>query len=429
LRLYGEPPGEATWDDPSRYLKERFLGIFDIPKYSSDKFANSLSNSGVPASKAKTPNKAQFELKQRWQAAVHLLLDDGKADVELSKMMFSPVDTPSPESHLKRLGRPTSDSPLSDSDSPTPSTSALPAKKRGRGKKPASRRRQSISSLPAPSTISKSSRASSLNEEAFMDPGPDHLLEIPGERVFAKWTANPPYWPARIKEYIPAEAPGQPGLYHLEFCDRQEKRVPRTRFVYEHDKDFTTVKLGQLVSDSLLAAEARGDDMSPDASSLARSYPEEDADMPFPEPTLPPPSPFHEESMHVQVSYILPVLASIVSGTFPTRTSHDDFFAGEREREAVKSQKHLRGEMLEKEKHAMERCLKRWLFGSTREVLRSVDELQDDDDEAVYGTEAKTSVEHDAPSISFGLPGGDDFNRLSRVNRITVCAFRASFKI
>jgi hypothetical protein len=119
-----------------------------------------------------------------------------------------------------------------------------------------------------------------------------------------------------------------------------------------------------LQTQALLDAETFGDESSVSPFGLGRvDAASSDDSGPIPEPALPPPGKFTELPMRKQIGYVLPVLSAILRGDYPTSTLHNAFFAGERSRTEVVATKHLRGEMLEAEKRAMEHEVKKWLFG------------------------------------------------------------------
>jgi hypothetical protein len=126
-----------------------------------------------------------------------------------------------------------------------------------------------------------------------------------------------------------------------------------------------------LQTQALLDAETVGDESSVSPFGLGRGdmFSIDDGG-PIPEPVLPPPAKFTELPMRKQIGYVLPVLSSILRGDYPTLTLHNAFFAGERSRTEAVAMKHLRGEMLEAEKRAMESEVKKWLFGRRDMQLR-----------------------------------------------------------
>jgi hypothetical protein len=82
---------------------------------------------------------------------------------------------------------------------------------------------------------------------SFIDPGPDPMLNIPGERVFARVSnSRRECWPAMITGYIPATAPGRRGKYGILFFDGVRKIVNRTLFYTSFDDGFSTCKVAIL---------------------------------------------------------------------------------------------------------------------------------------------------------------------------------------
>ena len=60
-------------------------------------------------------------------------------------------------------------------------------------------------------------------DENWSPPGPDPLLEIPGERVLAREKRNKTeFWPARILSYIPPAKSTEQPKYHVQYLDNSE---------------------------------------------------------------------------------------------------------------------------------------------------------------------------------------------------------------
>jgi len=81
----------------------------------------------------------------------------------------------------------------------------------------------------------------------FIDPGPDPMLNIPGEGVFARVNnSRTEHWPATITEYIPSTSPRRRGKYSIVFFDKVKKNVDRTLFYTSLDDGFSTCKVTPL---------------------------------------------------------------------------------------------------------------------------------------------------------------------------------------
>jgi len=79
---------------------------------------------------------------------------------------------------------------------------------------------------------------------SFVDPGPDPMLNIPGERVFARINnSRTEHWPAIITGYVPSTTPGRQGKYTTVFFDKVKKNVDRALFFTSLDDGFSTCKV------------------------------------------------------------------------------------------------------------------------------------------------------------------------------------------
>ena len=79
---------------------------------------------------------------------------------------------------------------------------------------------------------------------SFIDPGPDPMLTIPGERVFSRVNnSRTEHWPAIITGYVPSTAPTRRGKYDIMFFDKVKKSVDRTLFYTSLDDGFSTCKV------------------------------------------------------------------------------------------------------------------------------------------------------------------------------------------
>jgi hypothetical protein len=120
------------------------------------------------------------------------------------------------------------------------------------------------------------------------------------------------------------------------------------------------LQLGTLDTDQALADDGESDVDAADEDVT------DDAPLVLLPATLPPPDPFHGAPVGVQFAYLTPVLSALVSGTYPVPSLHAEFFGGDAARRTLARRKHLRGELFEHEKRALERAVYAWLFGSAR---------------------------------------------------------------
>ena len=80
---------------------------------------------------------------------------------------------------------------------------------------------------------------------SFVDPGPDPMLNIPGERVFARVNnSRTEHWPAIITGYVPSTTPMRRGKYCIMFFDKVKKNVNRALFYTSLDEGFSICKVG-----------------------------------------------------------------------------------------------------------------------------------------------------------------------------------------
>lgn len=78
----------------------------------------------------------------------------------------------------------------------------------------------------------------------LIDPGPDPMLNIPGESVFARVNnSRTEYWPAMVTGYVPATVSRQRGKYSILFFDGVGKNVHRSLFYTSLDDGFSTCKV------------------------------------------------------------------------------------------------------------------------------------------------------------------------------------------
>lgn len=75
-------------------------------------------------------------------------------------------------------------------------------------------------------------------------------------------------------------------------------------------------------------------------------------------------APHQMQHMSDQLPYIVPIMQAILAGTYkPARSAHDDFMAGGSRRDALLRSRCAYGDLTQRQKHALERVLKAWVFG------------------------------------------------------------------
>jgi hypothetical protein len=78
----------------------------------------------------------------------------------------------------------------------------------------------------------------------FVDSGPDPMLTIPGEKVFARVNnSRTEYWPAMVTSYVPGTAARRRGKYKIVFFDGAKRNVNRSLFYSSFDDGFSTCKV------------------------------------------------------------------------------------------------------------------------------------------------------------------------------------------
>jgi hypothetical protein len=149
--------------------------------------------------------KQQQAIEKQWQAAVREMIEDGEEQAG--------------SDHLPDIGE--AFNYQFDASPTTPSTEVPNVRKdssKGKGK-----RRRSCDS----------------EDEFFWEPPhPDASLDIPGELVLGREKASKttPYWPAKIKDYVPPTKRTEQGKYTVIWLDASEQNIPRDWF-YTTDED------------------------------------------------------------------------------------------------------------------------------------------------------------------------------------------------
>ncbi|KZT52747.1 hypothetical protein CALCODRAFT_79187 [Calocera cornea HHB12733] len=211
------PSRRITLTTPSEANIRPFKDPFtSLPRFNIE--TAGLSTSAADARRRKRQSKSAEDLERRWNSMLMMAQTTQDADdlpeVEdaflapvVSYRIFDPPDTPeSSKSNTRKT----------------------------------SKRRVEIEAEDVP-----------VQEEKWVDPGPDRSLEIPGELVLAidRSTA---YWPAMVHAYEPgtaAKGTGKYGKYRVEYLDRTFRSLKRGEFFTQDDDEFVTCKLGQFTHD------------------------------------------------------------------------------------------------------------------------------------------------------------------------------------
>jgi hypothetical protein len=147
------------------------------------------------------------EIERQWQAAVSEMIQDGEEQAG--------------SDHLPDIGE-----AFNYRFDASPSSAMVPVVGKGRSKGKGKRKRTCDS-----------------EEEALWEPPPaDASFEIPGELVLGRERASKssPYWPAKIKDYVPPTKRTEQGKYTVIWLDGSEQNIPRDWF-YSTDEDGFTL--------------------------------------------------------------------------------------------------------------------------------------------------------------------------------------------
>lgn len=81
-------------------------------------------------------------------------------------------------------------------------------------------------------------------DEDWSPPGPDPLLEIPGEHVLAREKRSKTiYWPARVLSYVPPTRSSEQPKYRMQYLDNSEFVITRDMFFTSEEDEFATCKV------------------------------------------------------------------------------------------------------------------------------------------------------------------------------------------
>ncbi|EIN07124.1 hypothetical protein PUNSTDRAFT_135813 [Punctularia strigosozonata HHB-11173 SS5] len=168
-------------------------------------------------------------------------------------------------------------------------------------------------------------------EELWEPPEADIDLDIPGELVLARTNRRVPFYPARLKEYLPPRTKDEEPRYVVEFMDMTSDTIPRKFFFTQLEDGFETCKLGDFDS-AVKAVEHQQDNFDwydvLKSSSGSRS--------PSPEVILPMTAPFEDLPIRRQLAYLKPVLCAVLDGKYtPALEYHESFMKGGKARAAL----------------------------------------------------------------------------------------------
>ena len=208
---------------------------------------------------------------------------------------------------------------------------------------------------------------------SFIDPGPDPMLTIPGERVFARVNSSRrEYWPAMVTAYVPAKTSGRRGKYGVLFFDGVRKIVNRALFYTSFDDGFSTCKVTirdtTRCRSSLLIVRQLGEIKycAPVDDGRDESDDEEMEVSDRPPSPVPSASPCTREEfcrldLHQQLGYTKEVLQAVLNNSYPpTRPRHERFMKGGKERAGLDRDASLKGVMTSKEVAKLTKLLIRW---------------------------------------------------------------------
>lgn len=184
------------------------LDTIGRPRFARPEFVPpiSISSNEPTASPRKKLKRDRGDIEKQWQAAVWEMIQDGEEQAG--------------SDHLPDIGE-AFNYPFDLS----PTTSSAVVHNVGKGK--------SIKGK------AKRKRTCDSEDEVFWEPPPaDASLDIPGELVLGRERASKtsPYWPAKIKDYVPPTKRTEQGKYTVTWLDASEQNIPRDWF-YTTDED------------------------------------------------------------------------------------------------------------------------------------------------------------------------------------------------
>ncbi|TDL24901.1 hypothetical protein BD410DRAFT_785631 [Rickenella mellea] len=185
------------------------------------------------------------------------------------------------------------------------------------------------------------SPSSSALRESWSPEPVDHLLDIPGELVFARdpnVKKSREHWPAIVKEYRAPTKPTEHGKYLVYFGPDEQSWITRDFFFTPEQEEFATCMMGEYLD----FARLRDDDDILDVE-LDDKF---DRRSPSPIPTIPVPVPFRTLPLRLQLAYTKPVLISILKEQYePALDIHNEFIRGGTRRAALGKRSGACGEL------------------------------------------------------------------------------------
>lgn len=197
---------------------------------------------------------------------------------------------------------------------------------------------------------------------------PDLTIQIPGELVLAQAPGTGSYyWPGKILKHLPDKYE----KYQVQFLDDEIYSVSRSKFWTAEEEGFVTCLLGKWESSIQTTDDPESED---EGEANGR---DDDDDI----PREPPPSPdkFEEQSVHVQLAYVKPVLRAILEKKYaPTMMKHEAFMKGGSARAALLKAAGVRGGLDVRFIKAVQRAICKWAIGNSSEQVRYMPDANGD---------------------------------------------------
>ena len=223
---------------------------------------------------------------------------------------------------------------------------------------------------------------------SFVDPGPDPMLTIPGEKVFSRVNnSRTEHWPAIITGYVPSTTPTRRGKYSIMFFDKVKKNVDRTLFCTSLDNGFSTCKVTRFRNarhcrSSQLIVFQLGEIQycAPVDDGRDESDDEEMEDLdrppsPIPSTSLRDRDEFRCLDLHRQLGHTKEVLQAVLNNSYPpARSRHERFMKGGKERSTLDQDASLKGGMTSREVSKLSKLLIRWAL---RDLVKADQVIED----------------------------------------------------
>lgn len=187
------------------------LDMIGRPRFARPTFVSASSvpsNALLMASPRKKLKRDRDAIEKHWEAAVWEMVQDGEEQAG--------------SDHLPGIGEAFNYPFDATSSTSAVATAVVPRNINGKSKGKGKRKRGCES-----------------DDEGFWEPPPPDVgLDIPGELVLGRERASKTsaYWPAKIKDYVPATKPTEQGKYTVIWLDASEQSIPREWF-YTTDED------------------------------------------------------------------------------------------------------------------------------------------------------------------------------------------------